>query len=887
LALTLGRRGQPLVRLPVPLQASVFVFAASLGLTALFSKYPRASAEALLYWLGLVSCFFLAAACFDNYDRWKQLAAGLVILVAGLAFWGLVNWLLDVQQIWGVALQDSRRVVHGTFVNRNHFAGYLSLALPFCIALWRYTSKLALKILLTLASLTIVAALVFSLSRGSWLGLAGSAAVAAALLWGRRLPGKRSWWLLAILVLLLGVLVLRIGLEPILLRIERTMTEDQLDSLGGRKSLWQAAVGMFWSSPLTGLGPGTFGWCFPSHRLPGSNGQAWFAHNDYLHLLAEGGLFLLPAFLAFLLSGAALLRRGVATSRRPLKKALFIASLAALAAFQIEICFDFQAHILACGYTLAALLGAAAANLKSETTRPVSRWIFLPGLLLIPLAIQVGISSTLIERSRDDLAQGLPEAARVLTENARHVDPANAELACEHAEQLVEATRFGLDKYQAFGPAWRAYLDAIRIQPEYGLYWLRAGMLLETAWQLSRSPLGRRQTKAVLDDIYRAEREAGLPETGFPGKIQFYYSRALALDPHNPYFLGIAAIHLIRQGKTGLAFPLVEEAVAVLPETGYHGHFKPYLKDDGFRRVTRNGLLRAMRRNPAQAASIRLTLAAWAMDDGQLEEAEQLLERPDRRELPDDPGWILQSARLNFLRGHPETASELLRRHLARRGWDRDSLALAFAAFSSQGKWAEALRFFQTLPAPPEAKPQVLLYTGEILEHLGDAAQAIRKYEEYRRRFPNEPDVLQRLIRLYQATGNAVYAEEALRKLIRGGSRNPELLVNLSQVLIAQGETDTALREMEIATGQYPAHPGIMLHLAGLYERKNRFHEAAATYARLAALQPDDRAANLGAARAYYLAGETDQAIRSFRRLLARYPGDAEIRREFESLKVY
>ena len=886
LVLATGKPGQPIARVPRPLQAALFAFAASLGLAALFSHYYRASAEALLYWLGLVFSFLLAAACFGDYERWKRLAAGLVTLAAALAFWGLVNWLLDVQQVWGIALQDSRRVVHGTFVNRNHFAGYLSLALPFCIALWRHTSRLALKILLTLASLTIVAAIVFSLSRGSWLGLAGSAVVAAVMLWGRRLPGKRSWWLFAILVLLMGVMILRIGLEPILLRVERTMTEDQLDSLGGRKAIWQSVVGMFWSSPLTGLGPGTFGWFFPSYRLPGSNGMAWFAHNDYLHLLAEGGLCLLTAFLGWLAVSAVMLRRGGDTSRRPLKRSLFIASLASLAAFQIEICFDFQAHIMACGYTLAVLLGAAAANLKEADVRPLTRWSFLPGLLLLPLALHLGLSTTLLESGRSDFDQGRSEPGFARLELARRADPANAELAHEQAEHLVEVTRFGLDKYRAYGPAWRAYVDAIRNQPEYGLYWLRAGMLLETAWQVSRSPLGRRQMAEVLADIARVERAAGLPETDFPGKIDFYYGRALALDPYNPYFLDIMAIYQIRQGRADLAFPLVEEAIYALPETGYHVHFKPYLKDAGFRRVSRNGLLRAMRRNPSQAASIRLTLAAWALEDGDLAEAEKLLRRTGSA-LPDDPQWISLAAQLHFRQDAPVRAAELLRRYLARVDWRRDGLVLAYSVFAAQGRCTEALQFFQRLPAPPEARPQVILLTGEIYEHLGEPRQAIRQYEEYRRRFPNEPEVLQRLIRLYQSTGNAVYAEEALRKLIRGGSRDPELLLSLGQVMISQGELDTATREMEVAAGQFPGHPGILGQLAGLYERQSRFRDAAAVWVRLAAAKPEDRSAGLNAARAYYLAGETDQAVRIYRQLLARYPADAGIRREFESLKVY
>ena len=134
----------------------------------MFSQNRRISAEDAVYWMALASAFCLAAFVCDDLEFWEKLALGLVVVAAGTAFWGLWNWLLGVQQVWGVTLDPILGGAHGTFVNRNHFAGYLSLAFPFSLVLLVQARTLPARILLALCGATIGAGIVFSLSRGAW-----------------------------------------------------------------------------------------------------------------------------------------------------------------------------------------------------------------------------------------------------------------------------------------------------------------------------------------------------------------------------------------------------------------------------------------------------------------------------------------------------------------------------------------------------------------------------------------------------------------------------------------------------------------------------------------------------------------------------------------------
>ncbi len=70
-----------------------------------------------------------------------------------------------------------------------------------------------------------------------------------------------------------------------------TAAREGEDVSGGRFKIWQGAIGMIKERPLTGVGIGDFDHGFYRYRPLGFNARAVYAHNDYLHMAAEMGVF--------------------------------------------------------------------------------------------------------------------------------------------------------------------------------------------------------------------------------------------------------------------------------------------------------------------------------------------------------------------------------------------------------------------------------------------------------------------------------------------------------------------------------------------------------------------------------------------------------------------
>lgn len=274
--------------------------------------------------------------------RWTAGRWALPLLIVALgvadAIYGLFErYAREVPTILGVERTSFVDCVTGTFINRNHFAALLVVSLPMAIVLlWRvivpeeeeietdeptYDEYLArhkplARRLVQPAALALFAAIAL-LAASTLLSRSrmGTAALAVAgLITLAQIPWLEGLFrfqrlasgVLAAMVIVLFVALLGGGLGA---RFKQLAVGGEM----ARRTTWEQTLGLASTSPLTGLGLGTYPSVFQRYAVLEEGLYVYHAHSDILELLAEAGLVgvvLVGGFLVVLIGGfVALIRR--------------------------------------------------------------------------------------------------------------------------------------------------------------------------------------------------------------------------------------------------------------------------------------------------------------------------------------------------------------------------------------------------------------------------------------------------------------------------------------------------------------------------------------------------------------------------------------------------
>lgn len=421
---------------------------------------------------------------------------------------------------------DYGRRASGFYINPNHLAGLLEVLGIFglsmvCWGRWPAWGRL----LIAYAAGSCYVGVLLSASRGGFISCAASFVVFVSLsVWALRRANKKAFLKIGGLVAAAVVLIFVIGdvySNKFLYLNDRVWTENAKAN-DNRLDIWNSAVQNFKVQPAVGTGSGTFlfyGRLFRSERMPS---DPVYAHNDYLHLLAEYGIVGAIGFLIFL--GAHLVNgwrnyqrlgpKRIAVSTRALSNsfALQIAALSSVAAYVVHSFLDFNLHIPANALLLAFVFGLLAnPGVSRESTIPAPAGSLIGWrIALAGLGVVVAIQSFRLlpaeyftERARVALRDNDPHAALGFADRAVTTDQRNPNL-------YLYIGRAGIAEANAASePEKRSYLVALSIAA------------FEKGWGLARQ-----------DEVFPLELASIYDAVGRFSEAEWMYDEAIRLDPN-------------------------------------------------------------------------------------------------------------------------------------------------------------------------------------------------------------------------------------------------------------------------------------------------------------------------------------------------------------------
>lgn len=314
-----------------------------------------------LAWLRFALLLAVAAVACHHRQHRRLMAAG-ILLVGGLeVLYGAPRWFAQSTEIWGRTVPGDGSRLRGTFVNPDHLALFLALALSVAFATtWatarntRFESfdrRIVALVFPLLAWTTLFVALAFTGSRAGLVAvILATVAQGVAIGRGRLLPRLAGVGIVVLGLAAVSWLGLRQGLGRLLSTSAHEVTWNaRLEAARAGWDLWL-------QSPWFGVGIGGFRETFPSVQPMSLAGHWRHVHNDWLELLIETGIC--GAVVLLVGVGAtivALVRREL--PERSEDRAALVAALGALVATGAHELLDFGLTMPANSWTLALILG--------------------------------------------------------------------------------------------------------------------------------------------------------------------------------------------------------------------------------------------------------------------------------------------------------------------------------------------------------------------------------------------------------------------------------------------------------------------------------------------------------------------------------------------------
>lgn len=286
---------------------------------------PETTAWALALTIGIAVFYWSVRALFAR--------GGIRLAARSIAWMGLLAAVLAILQhataptllYWYWRPVSTAARPYGPFVNRNDLACWLVMAIPLSIGYLiariqvhsrarRHGRTRGLETVLDATTVWLVASvclmlagLFVSLSRSGITAGAGALLAFAWLSRGRTLGSRGRGWLLVGIAAMVAVATAYVNVDALAARVGDAFTAGT----GGRRAIWRETWAMVRDFPLTGVGAGAY---VAGMLVYQASPREYFyfnhAHNEYLQILAEGGVLLsVPVAIGVVAAAGTVVRR--------------------------------------------------------------------------------------------------------------------------------------------------------------------------------------------------------------------------------------------------------------------------------------------------------------------------------------------------------------------------------------------------------------------------------------------------------------------------------------------------------------------------------------------------------------------------------------------------
>ena len=548
---------------PVPWAAAAG--AAGVATSATLSADPHATRLVLAHLLALIVAAWLLHKYTSSSRRARALAYTVICVCVASAVFGMLRQTTGRNVLEALLPRLGAGGGYAQFVNRNHFAFLMEMGLGLAlgIAVGQRDRRELVPAYLAPA-LPMAAGLVLSNSRGGVVALlcqilfltvcAGATRLRSARGADERYPRGRTKQYALRAALIAGLLlasvvgIVWVGGDPLADHVQSASGDfggGSGDRAGAsRLQIWRASWRLFEDSPLVGAGFGAYPLAVTKYHEASGRMAVRQAHNDYLELLASGGLVgagLVAWFFALLVKRARSALRTPAHFRR----SACLGALTGLVGVAVHSVFDFGLHVgvnALCAVVLIVLATPTApghgrrerGNLLARPARSTAGSLAVLLCLAVILWAGTWAFRAAVARTFADYALS---SGRVIDESGSAESlmlPADEAVKYSPGDAAGHFARAVILAYMGrAGESADAARAALALRPRDFALWLRYGQSLEEAGDAARAELAFREAVRLAPHYARPAWQLGnmLLRAGSRDEAFVELRRAALSDP--------------------------------------------------------------------------------------------------------------------------------------------------------------------------------------------------------------------------------------------------------------------------------------------------------------------------------------------------------------------